>query len=90
MKNNEALDSEKTIRTHLNEHEAAQWLGRSVHTLRKWRQERKGPRFMKMNGALRDGRGRGGHVAYRLADLERFMESLEVQTTVSGAEVVSE
>jgi Helix-turn-helix domain len=39
--------------TLLNEFKAAEALGLSVHTLRQWRSERKGPDFVKMGAAVR-------------------------------------
>jgi len=79
MKHNENF-SHPGQSNHLNEHEAASWLGTSVFTLRKWRSEGRGPRFLKMPGAERPGRGRAGHVFYRLSDLEAFTKGLEVET----------
>jgi hypothetical protein len=58
----------------LDEKVAAERLGVSVHTLRKWRHARRGPRFVKLPGAERSGRGREGAVRYRTADLEAFLE----------------
>jgi hypothetical protein len=39
----------------------------SVHTLRSWRHEGRGPKFIKVEGTL---------VRYRLSDIEAFLNSL--------------
>lgn len=64
----------------MTEQEAASWLRRSVHTLRRWRSQGKGPRYIKMQGETRKGKGRGGFVVYRLEDLIEFAKELTVQT----------
>ncbi len=64
----------------LDEKAAAGRLGVSVHTLRKWRRFRRGPRFVKIPGALRPGRGRAGRVLYREEDLRAFLDELTVPT----------
>ena len=46
----------------LNERQAALYLGFSVHALRKWRSTGRGPRYMKLRGADRRGRGNAGPV----------------------------
>jgi len=46
-----------------NEKDAAEQLGCSVALLRKWRQQKQGPRVVKM----------GRLVRYRAADLEQFL-----------------
>lgn len=53
---------------YLRDKEAAQLLGISVHTLRKYRPHRVGPPYIKMRG----------NVLYYRADLEAYMESLKV------------
>jgi predicted DNA-binding transcriptional regulator AlpA len=53
----------------LNEREAARYLGMSVHTLQRWRSDRRGPRFLKLGAAVR----------YRECDLLAFLEGNEVQ-----------
>lgn len=65
----------------VNEREAAAFLGLSIFTLRKWRQARRGPRFVKMPGAERHGHGSAGRVLYRTADLSAFLEELTVPTS---------
>ncbi len=64
----------------LDERAAAGRLGVSVHTLRKWRHAGRGPRFVKMPGAQRRGRGRAGLVRYRVEDLEAFLAECLVPT----------
>jgi Helix-turn-helix domain len=55
----------------MNEHEAAEWLGLDVTTLRDWRFRRVGPAYLKyLNKAVR----------YPLAELSRFAEQSKVQT----------
>jgi predicted DNA-binding transcriptional regulator AlpA len=49
----------------VNERQAAQYLGLSVKTLQAWRWRGTGPRYVKMNKAVR----------YRLGDLDAFTES---------------
>ena len=80
MKSNKKFSNSSEANIHVNEYEAATWLGRSVFTLRKWRSQGKGPRYLKMRGAERPGRGRAGTVLYRLADLQAFTKGLEVET----------
>ncbi len=68
-----------TIRTFsrplAKEHEAARILGLSVKTLRRWRWAGKGPRFLKIGGAVR----------YDPADLEAFMrEARRTSTSDDG------
>jgi len=53
----------------LNEHEAAQFLGLSVFTLRAWRSKRRGPAFVKL----------GRSVRYRSDDLEAFLNEAAVE-----------
>ena len=62
----------------LTEHEAAAWLRKSVHTLRKWRSEGRGPRYVKLPGANRNGQGSSGAVCYRFSDLHAFLDALAV------------
>ena len=49
----------------LKESEAAQILNLEVSTLRRWRWAGRGPRFVKLGGAVR----------YQLADINAFVES---------------
>jgi predicted DNA-binding transcriptional regulator AlpA len=56
--------------------DAAAYLGLQVSTLHKWRNTGRGPRFIKMGGAIR----------YRLADLDAFICA---STVASTAEVVA-
>jgi len=56
--------------------EAAGYLGLKRNTLEIWRVKGNGPRFLKLNGAVR----------YRLEDLERFLEdSVKKSTSEYGA-----
>lgn len=64
----------------VNEREASIYLGVSVHTLRKWRRARRGPRFVKLPGAERRGHGPAGRVLYRELDLAAFLEEATVPT----------
>jgi len=64
----------------IDERAAAEQLGVSVHTLRKWRHAGRGPRFLKLPGAERRGRGRAGLVRYRPEDLESFLAECLVPT----------
>jgi hypothetical protein len=64
----------------LDEKVAAERLGVSVFTLRKWRASGRGPRYVKMPGANRRGRGRAGLVRYRPEDLEAFLGECLVPT----------
>lgn len=54
----------------MTEHEAAQHLALSVHTLRAWRAQRRGPAFVRI--------GRRA-IRYRMADLDAYLQ----QGTVS-------
>lgn len=64
----------------LGEAQAAERLGVSVHTLRKWRRFHRGPRFIKLPGSERRGRGRAGAVRYRIEDLDAFLAECIVPT----------
>jgi hypothetical protein len=64
----------------LNEQRAADYLGLSVHTLRKWRRLHRGPLFVKFRGKERKGRGFAGRVVYHVADLRKFMDASTVAT----------
>jgi Helix-turn-helix domain len=56
----------------LNELEAAQFLGVTVHALRAWRWRKKdGPTYLKLGSCVR----------YRLRDLEAYLESHLVKST---------
>jgi predicted site-specific integrase-resolvase len=57
--------------------QAADFLGVSVDTLSRWRQQGGGPRFVKFT------RAKQGIVRYRPADLERFIGE-HVQESTSG------
>lgn len=57
----------------LDEHQAAADLGVEVKTVRKWRLEGRGPRWMKY------GPGRAAAVRYRRSDLEEFKRSSVVE-----------
>ena len=64
----------------MNEIEAARFLSVSVHTVRGWRRQRRGPAYIKVAGAYRNGRGRAGRVMYRVSDLIAFLEATTVPT----------
>ena len=49
----------------LTERQTAKLLGLAVRTLQLWRYQKRGPRYVKLGGAVR----------YRLEDLERFIEA---------------
>jgi len=61
--------------TLLNSPKAALWLGVKPQTLRKWRCQGKGPRFVRL------GVGRQSPAAYRLADLEAWVDSRSFSST---------
>jgi hypothetical protein len=67
--------------TVLSERQAATSLGFSVHTLRKWRRQGRGPRYVKVRGAERPGRGNAGSVRYREDDIDAFLGELTVPTS---------
>jgi len=59
--------------------QAADFLGVSVDTLARWRQQGGGPRFIKFN------RAKQGVVRYRPTDLERFIgEHVQQSTSDQG------
>ncbi len=66
----------------MTETEAARLLGLKVATLRRWRWAGKGPRFLKLGGAVR----------YDPADLEAFIEQSRRRSTADpgNAETVGE
>ena len=64
----------------VNERAAAECLSVSVHTLRAWRRRGRGPRYVKVAGAGRPGRGLSGRVMYRVVDLIAFLEATTVPT----------
>ena len=49
----------------LNEHDVAQMTGMSVSTVRRWRLRKEGPKFLKLNAAVR----------YRSEDVASWLES---------------
>jgi hypothetical protein len=51
----------------LNEHEAAEFSGLAVTTLRRWRVVGKGPAYYKLSS------GKHGRVVYSRADLDRWL-----------------
>jgi transcriptional regulator with XRE-family HTH domain len=62
--------SQKPISALLTEAQAADYLGVSLSTLRRWRKRRAGPTFFLLGGILR----------YQLADLQEFIvRNLRVQ-----------
>lgn len=58
-----------TTTTPLNESQACQYLGLSIHTLRQWRHLSKGPVYMKVGRAVR----------YRQADLDAYLEQASIR-----------
>ncbi len=64
----------------LDEKRAAEVLAVSVHTLRRWRHEKRGPNFVKFQGASREGRGAAGRVVYRSKDIAEFLDQNLVVT----------
>jgi predicted site-specific integrase-resolvase len=68
------------VTTALDERAAAPLLGVSVHTLRRWRRDGRGPAFVKFRGRERRGRGFAGRVVYRREDLEAFLGEMRVVT----------
>jgi DNA-binding transcriptional MerR regulator len=65
------------ISPHHSDIEAAQLLGVSVKTMRRWRHEMTGPPYKKL------GDGRNGRVVYSEADLVEWLESRTVDTRVA-------
>ena len=53
------------LETLLNEHDVARLTGLSVATVRRWRLQRQGPRYLKIGAAVR----------YRPADVTAWLES---------------
>jgi hypothetical protein len=72
--------SDRSVPTAFKERDAATFLGVSVFSLRKWRSENRGPRYVKFAGAERKGRGKAGRVSYRRKDLEAYLDDCTVQT----------
>lgn len=64
-----------TTPTLLTSPNAARLLGVKPQTLRKWRYQGRGPRFVRL------GTGRQSPAAYRLADLEAWLEARSFQST---------
>jgi hypothetical protein len=60
----------KTMKRHMNESDAAEFLDVRVRTLQDWRFKKTGPVYCKFGGAVR----------YPLAELERFADAARVQT----------
>lgn len=60
----------------LNEHDVAARLGLSVATMRRWRLQRFGPKWLKLNSAVR----------YRPEDIESYVNGL-VDVTSAGEAV---
>jgi predicted DNA-binding transcriptional regulator AlpA len=54
-----------SIEALLNEHDVARITGLSVASVRRWRLLRQGPKFLKLNSAVR----------YRAEDIERWLAS---------------
>lgn len=74
------VDGDEDMDGCIDEREAAAYLTLSVHTLRSWRRRRKGPRYIKFAGQVRNGRGRAGRVLYRVEDLDDFLAASTVPT----------
>lgn len=55
----------------VNEHELSGLIKISTSTLRKWRWEGKGPKFIKM----------GRRVVYRMSDVEEFIDDCTTRST---------
>lgn len=75
-----SVDRNEDMDECVDEGRAAAYLTLSVHTLRAWRRKRKGPRYIKFAGQLRNGRGRSGRVLYRVQDLDDFLSASTVPT----------
>jgi len=61
----------------LSSPEAARYLGIKPQTLRKWRLLGKGPKYVRIGDSLRS------RVAYRLSDLEAWVEARTFQSTAA-------
>ena len=59
----------------LSSTQAALWLGVKPQTLRKWRWKGTGPRFVRL------GTGPRSRAAYRMADLESWLEARSFKST---------
>jgi hypothetical protein len=71
-KNNEAADtSNATVEKLLTEHELARWIDMSIHSVRRWRLRRIGPRFLKISSRP----GLRGVVRYRPEDVRSWLDS---------------
>lgn len=68
------MAANNTLETLLNEHDVANLLGLSVASLRRWRLIRQGPKFLKINSAVR----------YRAEDLKAWLESRPTGGTQSA------
>ena len=55
-------------RTMLTDHEVAESYGLTVYCVRRWRYEGRGPKFLRLGGAIR----------YRAKDVQEFMDSCVV------------
>jgi len=64
----------------LTARQAAEWLGLTEPTLRRWRCEGRGPRFVKLNGAA---------VRYTLSELEAYVGHAHNSTTAARAYALS-
>jgi predicted DNA-binding transcriptional regulator AlpA len=69
------MDSPERTSPFLSTAQAASWLGVRPSTLRKWRCQGTGPRFLRL------GSGRRSPAAYRMADLEAWLEARSFQST---------
>jgi predicted DNA-binding transcriptional regulator AlpA len=58
----------------INEFEAAEVIGCSVKSLRRWRFQNTGPHYLKL------GQGKRSLVRYRVSDLEEWLERYLVKT----------
>ena len=59
----------------LTERDLAQRLGVSLHASRKWRHERRGPQYIRVEGAIR----------YRSEDVDDYLSSRTVATSTDVA-----
>lgn len=71
---------DSTRRLVIRERAAAEMLGVSTAALRRWRRERRGPAYIRMERCI----------GYRLSDLETFLDSRTVaidENAIAGAEM---
>jgi predicted DNA-binding transcriptional regulator AlpA len=71
--------AEESIRTRAHDRfvpdsAAAEWMGTTQATMRRWRHEGRGPRYVKL----------GSNVRYKIAWLEEFLDQQTVETRASA------